>query len=86
LVGRHDSQLGALVLDHDRVAAYCLHGVRGRVVVTSGAVAHLRGEELEAVLAHESAHLRARHDLVLAAATAMQRAFPFVPLFRVARA
>jgi hypothetical protein len=85
LLGRSDPHLGALVLDHDRVAAYCLPGGRGRVVVTSAAVASLPAGELRAVLAHEAAHLRARHDLVLAAARAVERAFPWVPLFRAAR-
>lgn len=85
LVGRSDPVTGALVLDHSEVAAYCLPGGRGRVVVTSAAVASLRADELNAVLAHETAHLRARHDLVLAVARALERAFPWVQLFRVAR-
>src|SRR5581483_3535026 len=40
-----------------------------------------RARQLQAVLAHERAHLRCRHHLMLAAAAALARAFPRVPLF-----
>ena len=36
----------------------------------------------DAVLAHEQAHLRGRHHLVLAAGRILRRAFPWVPAFR----
>jgi hypothetical protein len=42
--------------------------------------------QLRAVLAHERAHLRSRHDIILAAAAGLQTAFPFVPAFTLARA
>ncbi|MFT4200630.1 M48 family metalloprotease [Gordonia sp. (in: high G+C Gram-positive bacteria)] len=60
----------------DQPLAYCLPGRRQRVIVTDGAVARLSDAELRAVLAHERAHLRARHDLVLEAFIALQAAFP----------
>jgi Zn-dependent protease with chaperone function len=69
---------GVRVLDHEAPTAYCLPGLRSRVVVSRGAVASLTAAELEAVLAHERAHLRARHDLVLEAFTVLQQAFPAV--------
>jgi hypothetical protein len=47
-----------------------------RVVVSVGALDRLDDSELRAVLAHEQAHLRARHDLVLEAFTALHMAFP----------
>jgi Zn-dependent protease with chaperone function len=53
------------VLDHATPTAYCLPGRRSRVVLTQGALAALPREELEAVLEHERAHLRGRHDLLL---------------------
>lgn len=56
--------------------AYCLPGMRSRVVVSEGALAALTGDEVAAVLTHERAHLRARHDLVLEAFTAVHAAFP----------
>lgn len=66
-----------LVLDHDLPVAYCVPGMaRSRVVVSAGAVGRLSDDELDAVLAHERAHLRARHDLVLEAFSALHDAFP----------
>jgi Zn-dependent protease with chaperone function len=53
---------------------------RYRLVVSAGALAALGTEQLQAVLAHERAHLRYRHHLILAAAAALARAFPRVPL------
>jgi Zn-dependent protease with chaperone function len=56
--------------------AYCLPGVRSRVVVSEGALSTLTAAEVTAILSHERAHLRARHDLVLEAFTAVHAAFP----------
>lgn len=56
--------------------AYCLPGVRSRVVVSEGALDALTDREITALLSHERAHLRARHDLVLEAFTAVHAAFP----------
>lgn len=56
--------------------AYCLPGVRSRVVVSEGAVKTLSDREMTAILTHEHAHLRARHDLVLEMFTAVRAAFP----------
>lgn len=86
LLGRHDHRLDALVFEHHEVAAYCLPGRRRRVVLTSAAVRALAADERDAVVAHELAHLRARHDVVLAAAAALHRAFPRIPIFTYAAA
>ena len=67
---------GALVVDHPAAAAYCLPGLRSKIVVSAGALELLGPAELAAVLAHERAHLRERHDLVLLPFTALRRAFP----------
>jgi hypothetical protein len=67
---------GALVVDHPSAAAYCLPGLRSRIVVSVGTLELLGRRELAAVLAHERAHLRERHDLVLLPFTALRRAFP----------
>lgn len=79
-----DDRDGVRVLDHEAPTAYCLPGLRSRVVVSRGAVTSLSAVELEAVLAHERAHLRARHDLVLEAFTVLQQAFPAVVTSRSA--
>ncbi len=69
---------GALVVDYPAAAAYCLPGLRSRSqIVVSVCTLQLLGHgELAAVLAHERAHLRERHDLVLLPFTALRRAFP----------
>ncbi len=68
---------GALVVDYPTAAAYCLPGLRSpRIVVSVGTLELLGRGELAAVLAHERAHLRERHDLVLLPFTALRRAFP----------
>jgi Zn-dependent protease with chaperone function len=67
---------GALVVDHPAAAAYCLPGLRSKIVVSAGTLDLLAPAELAAVLAHERAHLRARHDLVLIPFTSLRRAFP----------
>jgi Zn-dependent protease with chaperone function len=80
LVGTHRprpwSQSGLRVLDVAEPLAYCLPGVRSRVVVTEGALKALSDSEVGAILEHERAHLRARHDLVLEMFTAVHAAFP----------
>jgi Zn-dependent protease with chaperone function len=67
---------GALVVDYPAAAAYCLPGIRSQIVVSVGTLDLLAPAELAAVLAHERAHLRARHDLVLIPFTSLRRAFP----------
>ncbi|OBA90346.1 Zn-dependent protease with chaperone function [Mycobacteriaceae bacterium 1482268.1] len=75
LVGR--SQKSWLrILDVDQPLAYCLPGVRSRVVVSQGTLTALADSEVTAILSHERAHLRARHDLVLEMFTAVHAAFP----------
>lgn len=64
------------VLDVAQPLAYCLPGVRSRVVVSEGTLNALGDAEVSAILTHERAHLRARHDLVLEAFTAAHAAFP----------
>lgn len=64
------------VLEVPQPLAYCLPGVRSRVVVSEGTLNTLTGDEVTAILTHERAHLRARHDLVLEAFTAVHAAFP----------
>jgi Zn-dependent protease with chaperone function len=77
LLGRGDPKVpGALVVDHPGAAAYCVPGLRSRIVISAGTLDLLDQAELAAVLAHERAHVRERHDLVLLPFTALCRAFP----------
>jgi Zn-dependent protease with chaperone function len=75
---------GALVVDHPAAAAYCVPGLRSKIVISAGTLDLLDAAELAAVLAHERAHLRARHDLVLLPFSALGRAFPRSHLVRQA--
>jgi Zn-dependent protease with chaperone function len=68
--------VGLRVLDVEQPLAYCLPGVRSRVVVSQGTLTALADNEVAAILSHERAHLRARHDLVLEMFTAVHAAFP----------
>jgi Zn-dependent protease with chaperone function len=67
---------GALVVDHPVAVAYCVPGRHPRIVVSAGARRLLSKVELDAVLAHERAHARERHDLVLAPFQALRRLVP----------
>lgn len=67
---------GLRVLHVAEPLAYCLPGVRSRVVLSEGTLSALTDTEVAAILSHERAHLRARHDLVLEAFIAVHTAFP----------
>jgi Peptidase family M48 len=82
LVGRRSARLRATVLQHDRPAAYCLPGLGARVVVSEGALRRLTAGQLDAVLAHERAHIAGRHHLTLAAGRAFATVFRALPLAR----
>jgi Zn-dependent protease with chaperone function len=76
---------GALVVDHPAAAAYCLPGLRSAIVLSAGVLNLLDDHELAAVLAHERAHLRERHDLVLLPFSALLRAFRWASVARQAQ-
>jgi beta-lactamase regulating signal transducer with metallopeptidase domain len=81
LIGRRDPQLDVLVIEHPTPAAFCLAGRGKQVVVTDTALNRLSPEEVDAVLAHERAHLHGRHHLLLALSRGLARAFPVIPVF-----
>ncbi|HUC27217.1 MAG TPA: M48 family metalloprotease [Streptosporangiaceae bacterium] len=85
LLARGDPKVpGALVVDHPAATAYCLPGLRSAIVVSAGTLDLLDADELAAVLAHERAHLRERHDLVLLPFLALLRAFRWAEVARQA--
>ena len=71
----------AVVLDAAQPAAYCVPGRPAAIVLTSAALAVLDPGQLNAVLAHERAHLAGRHHLLIALTRALAATFPGVPLF-----
>ena len=76
---------GASVVDHDVPLAYCLPGLRPRLVLSRGALELLSAVELQAVVAHEQAHLSQRHDLVVLPFVALAATFPAVPAVTTAQ-
>lgn len=64
------------VLAHPTPTAYCIPGRRQRVVLTDSTIRALPAEDLAGVLAHERAHLRLRHDLVLEFFTVLHTTVP----------
>jgi hypothetical protein len=67
---------GLRVLDGPVPLAYCVPGREPRVVLSGGALRILDDEQVGAVLAHERAHLRHRHEVVMESFTAFYRAVP----------
>lgn len=67
------------LVDYPRAVAYCLPGLRPQIVLSSGALAALTTGQLDAVLAHEQAHVKGRHDLVVQPFVAWARTVPFLP-------
>lgn len=74
------------LLDHPVAAAYCLPGVRPRIVLSQGAIDSLSAGQLTAVLSHEHAHAAGQHDLVILPFRAWRQTFPFLPPARRALA
>ena len=66
------------LVDHPLVAAYCLPGVRPRIVLSQGAIDALSPGQLDAVVSHEHAHARGQHDLVIQPFRVWQQTFPFL--------
>ncbi|MFF7941793.1 M56 family metallopeptidase [Nocardia gamkensis] len=76
--GPHRRAADIRVLAATEPIAYCLPGLRQRVVLSEGTLTNLADAEVTAIVSHERSHLRARHDLVLEAFTAVHEAFPRV--------
>ncbi|MEW2115843.1 M56 family metallopeptidase [Streptomyces sp. NPDC005474] len=70
-----------LVLEDEYPDAWLMPGPTPQLVVTTGALRRLSDHELDAVLAHELGHARARHDWLLHLSQALASGFPRVPVF-----
>ncbi|MCW2740766.1 MAG: peptidase Ste24p [Blastococcus sp.] len=67
------------LLDHPAPVAFCIPGARPLLVLSSGMVAELDEDQLAAVVAHERAHLREHHHLLLLPFVAWEAALPVLP-------
>ncbi|MEV5443382.1 M56 family metallopeptidase [Streptomyces sp. NPDC052644] len=86
LPGEEASSGPLVLLEGDRPDAWWLPGTRPRLIITTAALRRLKGRQLDAVLAHEQGHARARHDWLLYCAAALASGFPRVPVFEAFRA
>jgi hypothetical protein len=77
--GRQPELGDALVIDDERPQAFCVGLLRPRVCVTTGALAILDEDALEAVLMHERHHARRRDPLRMVGSRVVARALFFVP-------
>jgi Zn-dependent protease with chaperone function len=67
------------LLEHPAPVAFCIPGARPLLVLSSGMVAELDDGQLAAVVAHERAHLKERHHLLLLPFVAWAAALPVLP-------
>ncbi|MEU9206461.1 M56 family metallopeptidase [Streptomyces sp. NPDC048415] len=74
-----------VVLEGERPDAWWLPGAAPQLVITTAALRRLEGRRLDAVLAHEQGHARARHDWLLHCSAALATGFPQVPVFAAFR-
>lgn len=76
-IARPDANVeGVAVLARGAPTVYCLPGQHDRIVLSQSALDRLAPEQLDAVLAHEQAHLDQRHDLLLELFTVLHEAVP----------
>ncbi|WP_103500543.1 MULTISPECIES: M56 family metallopeptidase [Streptomyces] len=81
LPGEEPGRDRLVVIEDARPGAWLLPGPPEQLMITSGALRRLNGRQLDAVLAHEQGHARARHDWLLYCSGALARGFPQVPVF-----
>ncbi|MFJ8074165.1 M56 family metallopeptidase [Streptomyces sp. NPDC096176] len=74
-----------VVLEGERPDAWWLPGPAPQLVITTAALRRLEGRRLDAVLAHEQGHARARHDWLLHCSAALANGFPRIPVFAAFR-
>jgi Zn-dependent protease with chaperone function len=76
-----DDTTGTRVIDHAAPVAYCLPGAtRSATVLSRGLLRLLDADQLRGVVAHERAHLRQQHHLVLLAFKSWHSALPWFPI------
>jgi Zn-dependent protease with chaperone function len=73
---------GTEFLADQRAIAYCLPGLRPRIVLSDGTLALLGREELWAVINHERGHAHEHHGLVMLPMVGVRQLFGWVPYAR----
>ncbi|MGI5400630.1 M56 family metallopeptidase [Streptomyces sp. CA-135486] len=85
LPGEEPGSEPLVVLEGKRTDAWWLSGAAPQLVITTAALRRLKGRQLDAVLAHEQGHARARHDWLLHCSAALAGGFPQIPVFAAFR-
>ncbi|KIF67200.1 membrane protein [Streptomyces sp. AcH 505] len=85
LPGEQPGEEPLVVLEAERPDAWWLAGAAPQLVITTAALRRLKGRQLDAVLAHEQGHARARHDWLRHCSSALANGFPQVPVFAAFR-
>jgi bla regulator protein blaR1 len=75
---------GTELLDDERAIAYCLPGLRPRIVLSDGTLALLPRHELSAVIEHERAHAHEQHGLVMLPMAGLTSVLGWIPYARQA--
>ncbi|MBM7365428.1 M56 family metallopeptidase [Gordonia hydrophobica] len=75
-----------LVLDDPRAEAFALSSRHGGIVLSTGTFEALDPDQLDAVLAHEQAHLSQRHHLIAAISRHATQVFRPIPALHAAAA
>jgi Zn-dependent protease with chaperone function len=81
IVGLPTDRPDVFLLTAERPAAYCVLGRPNAIVVTTAAVRRLTEPQLNAVLAHEDAHIAGHHHQLLMFLRALAATLPRLPLF-----
>jgi hypothetical protein len=75
---------GTEFLADQRAVAYCLPGLRPRIVLSDGTLALLDNEELWAVIHHERGHAHEHHGLVMLPMVGLKNLLGWLPYARYA--
>ena len=81
----HELLADVRILDHEQAVAYTVPGWHSRVVLSAGLVGLLSKDELAAVIDHERAHVRSRHDLLVLPFQAWVSVLGWLPGVQAAR-
>jgi len=80
IVGRRTADRDVVILEATECAAYCVSGRPPAIVVTTAALGALDDRQLDAVVAHERAHLAGHHPHIVAALRSLAAALPRIAL------
>jgi Zn-dependent protease with chaperone function len=75
---------GTDVISDSRTIAYCVPGVRPRIVLSEGTLRLLGPGEIAAVIEHERGHAQERHGLVMLPMPALSNLLGWIPYARLA--